>query len=86
MADSEKERTESEIISTVQETIEQKIRPLVARDGGDIVFHRYEDGIVYVILRGACAGCPGAAYTLKMGVEAVLKKAVPEIKEVRQVK
>jgi Fe-S cluster biogenesis protein NfuA len=74
------------VIEQIKTILEEKIRPVVARDGGDIVFHSYEDGVVNVSLRGACAGCPGATMTLKMGVEAALKKAIPEVREVRQVR
>jgi len=73
----------SDVSAKIQEVIDQEIRPAVARDGGDIEFCGYEDGIVTVRLRGACSGCPGAAMTLKMGVERRLKQAVPEVKEVR---
>jgi len=82
----ENKEPESEVVRKVKEILDEKIRPAVARDGGDVVFHSYEDGVVNVMLRGACAGCPGATYTLKMGVEAALKKALPEVKEVRQVR
>lgn len=74
------------IVRQIKEVLDEMIRPAVARDGGDIVFHSYEDGVVNVMLRGACCGCPGATMTLKMGVEAALKRAIPEIREVRQVR
>lgn len=70
----------------VQEAL-QKVRPFLQRDGGDVeLVEVTEDGIVKVKLQGACAGCPGAIQTLKMGIERVLKEAVPEVKEVVQVK
>lgn len=61
------------------EIIDNEIRPAVARDGGDIVFVAYENKVVKLQLRGACAGCPGAQMTLKMGVEQRLKRSYPEI-------
>lgn len=69
----------------VRQLIESRVRPAVARDGGDIVFERFEDGIVYLRMKGACAGCPSATVTLKNGVEAMLKAYVPEVTAVRQI-
>ncbi|MFI5333171.1 MAG: NifU family protein [Candidatus Babeliales bacterium] len=63
----------------------QDLRPIIARDGGDIEFVEYKDGIVYVRLAGACVGCPSSYFTLKMGVEEALKAQIPEIKEVQAV-
>jgi len=60
----------------------EKIRPRLQMDGGDIELIDVEDGKVKVRLKGACAGCPGAQMTLKMGVEKVIKEEVPEVKEV----
>jgi Fe-S cluster biogenesis protein NfuA len=69
----------------IKALIETRVRPVVARDGGDIVFDRFDDGVVYLRMRGACAGCPSATLTLKNGVEAMLKTYVPEVVAVRQV-
>ncbi len=69
----------------IKALIETRVRPVVARDGGDIVFDRFDDGIVYLRMKGACAGCPSATLTLKNGVEAMLKTYVPEVVAVRQV-
>ncbi len=69
----------------VKDLIETRVRPVVARDGGDIVFDRFGDGIVYLRMMGACTGCPGATLTLKNGVEAMLKAYIPEVVAVRQV-
>jgi len=77
--------TDEEIVAEIQEILETRIRPVVKQDGGDIVFDRYEDGVVHLAMRGACSGCPNALVTLKMGVERVLKHFIPEIKEVRRV-
>lgn len=63
----------------------EKVRPVLQRDGGDVQFVAYKDGIVKVKLQGACSGCPGAAMTLKMVIEQMLKKEIPEIKEVVRV-
>ena len=72
-----------EIVKKINEVIERDIKPALAMDGGDIEFCGFEDGVVSVRLRGACGCCPGAAMTLKMGVERKLKEFVPEVKEVR---
>jgi len=77
---------ESAIITQIKELLDHKIRPAVAQDGGDIVFHKFEDGIVYLHLQGACAGCPSSSATLKAGVENMLKHYIPEVREVRQSK
>lgn len=73
------------VAGRVRKLIETRVRPAVARDGGDIVFDRFDEGIVYLRMRGACAGCPSATVTLKNGVEAMLKTYVPEVVAVRQV-
>jgi len=72
------------IVRQICELLDQRIRPAVAQDGGDITFENYEDGIVYLKLKGACAGCPSATATLKAGVENILKYFIPEVREVRQ--
>ncbi len=66
----------------IKQVLDQEIRPAVAQDGGDVVFHKFEDGIVYLFMQGACAGCPSSTMTLKMGIETRLKDAVPSIREV----
>lgn len=76
---------EDEIVAQIRDLLDHKIRPAVAQDGGDITFQRFEDGIVYLRLRGACSGCPSAALTLKAGVENLLRHYIPEVREVRQV-
>ncbi|PCJ16593.1 MAG: NifU family protein [Candidatus Cloacimonadota bacterium] len=75
----------TEVEKKIIKVIEEEIRPAVAMDGGDIIFKAYEDGIVYLQMLGACAGCPSSTATLKMGVEMRLKEVVPEIEEVVQV-
>jgi Fe-S cluster biogenesis protein NfuA len=59
------------------------VRPAVAMDGGDIIFEGFEDGVVFLHMRGACAGCPSSTATLKMGIENLLRHYVPEVAEVR---
>ncbi len=73
------------ISNQIVELLETRVRPAVAQDGGDIEFDDYVDGIVYLRMRGACAGCPSSEATLKMGIENMLKHFIPEIQEVRQV-
>lgn len=74
---------DNEIITQIKELLETRVRPMVAMDGGDIIFDRYEDGIVFLQMQGACAGCPSSTATLKMGIENMLKHYIPEVKEVR---
>ena len=73
---------EDEITKQIRELIETRVRPAVANDGGDIVFDRFEDGVVYLHMRGACAGCPSSTMTLKTGIENMLKHFVPEVRAV----
>ena len=76
---------ESDIIKQIKELLDTRVRPAVAMDGGDIIYDRYEDGVVYLHMQGACSGCPSSTATLKMGIENMLKHYVPEVKEVRPV-
>lgn len=71
------------IAQQIRELIETRVRPMVAMDGGDIIFDRFEDGIAFLHMRGACAGCPSSTATLKSGIENMLKHYVPEVREVR---
>ena len=72
----------SEIEKKITKILETKIRPAVARDGGDIKFKKYNNGIVTVQLQGSCSGCPSSIMTLKQGVQNLLCHYIPEIKEV----
>ncbi len=72
-----------DIVGQIIGLLNARIRPAVKQDGGDIVFKSFEDGIVYVEMKGNCAGCPYALVTLKEGVEKILKTYIPEVKEVR---
>ena len=74
---------DDEITSQIKVLLDERVRPMVAMDGGDIVFERFEDGIVYLQMHGACAGCPSSTATLKSGVETMLKHYIPEVLEVR---
>jgi Fe-S cluster biogenesis protein NfuA len=74
------------IVVKIRELLDLKIRPAVAQDGGDITFQSYQDGVVYLNLKGSCAGCPSSSMTLKAGVENMLRHYVPEVREVRQVR
>ncbi len=74
---------EDEIVSQIRELLDTRVRPAVAQDGGDIIFQRFEDGIVYLHMQGSCSGCPSSTATLKMGIENMLRHYVPEVVEVR---
>lgn len=71
-----------DIPSRIIKILDDEIRPAVAMDGGDITFERFDEGIVYVHMKGACAGCPSSTATLKMGIENRLREAIPEVLEV----
>ena len=72
-----------EITAQIKELLDTRVRPQVAMDGGDIEFDRFEDGVVFLSMRGACAGCPSATMTLKAGIENMLRHFIPEVTEVR---
>jgi len=74
---------DEEIVSQIKELLDTRVRPAVAQDGGDIVFHGFDAGVVYLAMRGACAGCPSSTATLKMGIENMLRHYIPEVTEVR---
>jgi len=76
---------DDEVVSQIVELLDTRVRPAVAMDGGDIVFHGFEDGIVYLHMQGACAGCPSSSATLKMGIENMLRHYIPEVREVQPV-
>ena len=75
----------SEIEEKIVKILEQKIRPAVAKDGGDIKFKEFKDGVVKVQLQGSCSGCPSSTMTLKQGVQNLLCHYLPEVKEVEEV-
>ncbi len=73
------------IVQQIKELLDTRVRPAVAQDGGDITFHGFDRGIVYLHMQGACAGCPSSTLTLKMGIENLLRHYIPEVVEVRPV-
>ena len=78
-------KKEEEIIKQIEEILDQRIKPAVAQDGGDIQFVKFEGGIVFLEMRGACSGCPSSVLTLKSGIENMLKYYIPEIVSVEAV-
>ncbi len=73
---------DEEVVATIKELIETRVRPAVAQDGGDITFSGFRDGVVYLHMRGACAGCPSSTATLQHGIENLLKHFCPEVESV----
>ncbi len=84
-AHAEHDGEDGEIVSQIKELLDTRVRPAVAQDGGDIVFHGFDRGVVYLHMQGACAGCPSSTLTLKMGIENLLRHYIPEVVEVRPV-
>ena len=81
--DTKLEKSESsEVIDKINEVLDTKVRPAVAKDGGDITFKSFKDGVVTVELKGSCSGCPSSIMTLKQGVQNLLCHYVPEVKKV----
>lgn len=72
-------------VAMIKEILDERVRPAVAGDGGDIIFRSYRDGVVSLSMRGACAGCPSSTMTLQMGIQNLLKHFIPEVREVRPV-
>ncbi|MFA3917125.1 NifU family protein [Ruegeria hyattellae] len=76
---------DAEVVDQIKELLDSRVRPAVAQDGGDITFHGFDRGVVYLHMQGACAGCPSSTLTLKMGIENLLRHYIPEVTEVRPV-
>lgn len=76
---------DGELVATIRELLDTRVRPAVAQDGGDITFHGFQNGVVFLRMKGACAGCPSSVATLKHGIENMLRHFVPEVTEVRAV-
>ncbi len=76
---------DAELVKQIKELLDTRVRPAVAQDGGDITFHGFERGVVYLHMQGACAGCPSSTMTLKSGIENLLKHYIPEVLEVRAI-
>jgi Fe-S cluster biogenesis protein NfuA len=74
---------EARIVAEIKQLLDERVRPAVAGDGGDITFHHFEDGVVWLTMRGACSGCPSSTATLRNGVQNLLRHFIPEVREVR---
>ena len=79
------DENDNDIVKQIKELLDTRVRPAVAMDGGDIIFDKYNEGIVFLQMQGACQGCPSSTATLKMGIENMLKHYIPEVREVRPV-
>lgn len=79
------DKADEEIVLTIKELLDTRVRPAVAQDGGDISFRGYENGTVYLYMKGACAGCPSSTATLKHGIQNLLHHFIPEVQQVEQV-
>lgn len=83
--DVEDDPADAEIVTQIRELIDTRVRPAVAKDGGDIVYRGFRGGTVYLAMHGACSGCPSSTMTLKNGIESLLKHYVPEVETVEAV-
>jgi Fe-S cluster biogenesis protein NfuA len=81
----EDDPADAEIIDQIKELIETRVRPAVAQDGGDIAYHGYKDGRLYLSMHGACSGCPSSTVTLKRGIESLIRHYVPEVESVEAI-
>jgi len=79
------DEADEEIVLTIKELLDTRVRPAVAQDGGDITFRGYQNGTVFLYMKGACAGCPSSTATLKHGIQNLLRHFVPEVQQVEQV-
>ena len=79
------QKKDQEIVNKIMELLNERIKPAVAQDGGDINFVRLEEGVVFLELRGACSGCPSSTITLKSGIENMLKYYIPEVVSVEAI-
>jgi Fe-S cluster biogenesis protein NfuA len=75
---------DAEIVAQIKELLDERIRPAVAGDGGDIIFRGFRDGVVSLTMQGSCSGCPSSTATLKHGIENLLKHYIPEVQSVKQ--
>lgn len=83
--DFDEDPADAEIIDQIKELIETRVRPAVAQDGGDIAYHGYKDGRLYLTMHGACSGCPSSTVTLKRGIESLIRHYVPEVESVEAI-
>lgn len=81
----EQDGPDDPVVTKIKELLDTRVRPAVAQDGGDITFHGFDKGVVYLTMRGACAGCPSSTMTLKAGIENLLRHYLPDVVEVRPV-
>jgi Fe-S cluster biogenesis protein NfuA len=81
----EEDPADADIIDQIKELIETRVRPAVAQDGGDIIYRGYKDGRLYLLMQGACSGCPSSTVTLKQGIESLIRHYVPEVESVEAV-
>jgi Fe-S cluster biogenesis protein NfuA len=79
------DKADEELVLTIKELLDTRVRPAVAQDGGDITFRGFENGTVFLHMKGACAGCPSSTATLKHGIQNLLRHFVPEVQQVEQV-
>ena len=75
----------AELVAKIKQLLDKYVRPAVEMDGGNIKFHSFDNGVVNVVLQGACSGCPSSSGTLKVGIEGMLKRMVPEVKSVEAI-
>lgn len=85
VATMEADEADADIIEQIKTILDEKVRPAVAGDGGDIIYHGFQEGVVYLQMQGACSGCPSSTITLKHGIENLLKYYVPEVVDVRAI-
>ncbi len=76
---------DDEIVAQIKELLDQRVRPAVAQDGGDIIYHGFNNGTVYLHMQGACAGCPASTMTLKAGIENLMRHYIPEVQAVEAI-
>jgi Fe-S cluster biogenesis protein NfuA len=79
------EGADNALVDQIKELLDTRVRPRVAEDGGDIVFHDFRDGVVYLHMQGSCSGCPSSTATLKHGIQNLLRHFVPDVVEVRPI-
>ena len=76
---------DADVVATIRDLLETRVRPAVAQDGGDITFRGFRDGVVYLNMRGSCAGCPSSTATLRSGIQNLFRHFLPQVREVRPV-
>ncbi|MEI8393915.1 MAG: NifU family protein [Rhodospirillaceae bacterium] len=86
VADDHDGEEDDALVGQIKELLDERVRPVVARDGGDITFHGFKDGVVFLNMKGSCSGCPSSVATLRSGIENLLRHYIPEVKEVRAVR